>query len=87
MGLREEAKDVSECVDLLKSPEWRQYVKFISDRRVRLQKEVNDAIRKKDLAGAMAALAVFDDSEKQIEAFKKHVINRRAALAKGEDNG
>lgn len=64
---------ISDGLSLLRSEEWTVYVRFLRERAVKLQDDVNDAVRRGDIVKAQICLAVLEDSVNQCHIFKKQI--------------
>lgn len=79
--------DLEACRQLITSPEWSIWTKFLKvKRKGYLQNKVNMLIREKKYDEAQIALALMDDCEKQIELFGNFMREADSKL-KGDKNG
>lgn len=73
--------EVEEIGRLLKSNEWRHWLKFLQqDRRAYLQNEVNTALSQGEVLKAQIALALMKDVDKQIALFRKKFSDAESKL-------
>ena len=75
-----ELKAVEDGLKLLRSDEWKEYIYFLKDRGKRLQEDVNKAVKEGRPEDARIALAVMDDSKKQVKVFVDQVITKNEKL-------
>ena len=78
-------KDTDEALELLRTPEWRQYVKFLERRVHVFQSKVNDFVEKGNLIDAKVSLALLKDSQKLAYSFKQQVLGNKEKLQKPEE--
>ena len=82
-------KDIEDSLKLLRSQEWKEYVKALKVRQVRLQNKINAAVRSGDIVDAQINLALMDNCDQQVGLFRKYVIDTNSKLRKEKekDNG
>ena len=80
--MAETLRDYDDMVLLMKSPEWRSWVKFLRERKDVLRDKVLEYVRNSNFGEAQKVLAIHDDTEKQILLF----INKKKDLEEELDN-
>ena len=64
-------KDYEDIVHLLKTDEWRAWLKFLDERVASLKEKVLKQVNTKEFDGAMKTEAIIGDIRKQVDAFRR----------------
>jgi len=70
---------------IINSPDWVTYRRFLSEHLVYMQKQVNDALRKKEFTEAYGLLIAMDDAKKILDLVTIRLSDLNKAIEKQKE--